>query len=66
MYLAEFPEHLSLYRNSKIWELQFGHFSVFFELRTVFWPFLGTVVENAKHKQLAPGNSLNKNLSIEI
>ena len=44
---------------SKKYELRFGHFSAFFELRTVFGPFLGTVVKNAKHKNVASGNSLN-------
>ena len=34
MYVTEFPEHLSLYRIRKKWELQFGHFSAFFELKS--------------------------------
>ena len=46
----------------------FGHFSAFFELWTVLWAVLGTLVENSKHKTVAPGNSLNlpKNPSIDI
>ena len=36
-----------------------------------FGPFLGTLVENSKHKKVAPGNSLNfpkknKNPNIDI
>ena len=51
-----------LYEMYKKWELRFGHFLAFFELRTVFWPFLGTVVENTKDEKDAPGNSLNKKI----
>ena len=32
---------------------------MFFEFGTAFWAVLGTVVENAKHKKVAPGKSLN-------
>ena len=41
------------------WGNGFGHFSGVFELWTVLLVVLGTVVENAKHKKVAPGNSLN-------
>ena len=34
---------MSLYEMSKKWKLRFGNF---------FGPFLGTVVENAKHKKI--------------
>ena len=56
MYLPEFPEHMSLYRISKMWELRLGHFSVFFQLQTVFWAVFETVVKNAKHQKVARGN----------
>ena len=52
------------------WESGFGHFSAFFELWTVFWPVLDTLVENLKHKKVAPVYSLNfprnKNPNIDI
>ena len=45
-------------------------FRRFFNFGPFFWPFLGTVVENAETKRVAPGNSLNfpknKNPSIDI
>ena len=44
---------------SKKWGNVFGHFSAFLNFGPFFGPFLGTVVENAKHKRVAPGNSLN-------
>ena len=66
LYQTQFPEHLSLYRICKKQELRFGHFSMFFQLRTVFGPFLGTVVKKAKYKKVAPGISLNSREKIEI
>merc|ERR1712127_355932 len=44
----------------------FGHFSAFFELWTIFWPLLGNLVENSKHKKVAPGNFLNFPKKIKI
>ena len=44
-------------------------FRRFLNLGPFFGPFLGTVVENSKHKRVAPGNSLNfqqKNPNINI
>ena len=40
-------------------ENDFGHFSAFFELLTIFGPFLGIVVKNAKQKKVAPGIDIN-------
>ena len=34
-------------------------FRCFLNFGLFFGPFLGTVVENAQHKRVAPGNSLN-------
>ena len=55
---------------SEMCPIFFGHFSSFFELWTIFGPFLGTLVENSKHKKVAPGNSFNfaktKNPNIDM
>ena len=49
----------------------FGHFSAFFELWTVFWAVFRYPSGKLKHKKIAPGNSLNfpktnKNPNIDI
>ena len=44
---------------SKKWELHFGPFLPFFELRTIFRPFLGTAVKKAKTLKINPGIYLN-------
>ena len=42
-------------------------FGVFFNIGPFFGPFLGTLVENSKHKKnVAPGNSLNFPKKIKI
>ena len=44
-------------------------FRCFLNFGPFFGPFLGTLVENSKHKKVAPGNSLNlsqKNPNIDV
>ena len=48
-----FPELLSLYRISELWENDFGHFLA---ILNFFVPFLSTQVKNPKLKKVAPGN----------
>ena len=59
MQLTNFPEHLSLYRIRKKWELRFAHFSAFFELWTGFLTEFRYRSENAKHKNNVPGIDQN-------
>ena len=56
---------------SKKWGKYFGHFSVFYELRTAFWSVFRYRSKKAKHKKVVPGIILNfcdssKNPSVHI
>ena len=41
-------------------------FRRFLNFGPFFGPFLGTLVENSKHKKVAPGNSLNPIIAIWV
>ena len=61
LFLTAIAAHYAqvVWMNSFYRHMDMCHFSAFFELWTVFRPFLGTLVENSKHKKVAPDNSLN-------